>query len=271
MLKDVTFGQYLVGNSVVHRMDARAKLLLVVMYIVLLFVARTYAGLAAAMLLVPLMYILAKVPFRMLLRSLKPIIPLLIFTTVLNMLFTAGEHVLVSFWIIKITTEGLKFSALISLRIICLLGGTSLLTYTTSPIELTDGLERVMSPLAKLKFPAHELAMMMTIALRFIPTLIDETDKIMSAQKSRGAALDTGKIGARIRAMVPILVPLFVSAFRRADELAVAMECRCYHGGEGRTRLKTTHFHFRDYAAVLLFAAVMAGVFITNGLFASVL
>lgn len=270
MIKDITFGQYVVGDSVIHRMDARSKLIIVIMYIVLLFFAKTYVGLAAAALIVPVGYFLSRVPFRMALKSLKPILPLIIFTMVLNMFFTSGEHVLVEWWIIKITAEGISFAAFISARILCLLAGTSLLTYTTSPIELTDGLERLMSPLAKLKFPSHELAMMMTIALRFIPTLIDETDKIMSAQKSRGASLDTGSIGARAKAMVPILVPLFVSSFRRADELATAMECRCYHGGDGRTRLKTTRFHARDYAALLIVAALLAGIFVTNGILPSV-
>lgn len=270
MLKDITFGQYLVGDSVVHRLDARTKLLLVIMYIVMLFACRTAVGLAIAVLVLPVFYIAARVPFKMAIKSLKPILPLIIFTTVLNLVFTTGDKVLFSFWVITVTEEGLFFSVFIMLRIVSLLAGTSLLTYTTSPIELTDGIERITSPLAKLKFPSHELAMMMTIALRFIPTLIDETDKIMNAQKSRGAQLDTGKLGARIKAMIPILVPLLVSSFRRADELATAMECRCYHGGEGRTRLKTSRFHLRDLVAFVLMSLLIAAVFITNGLFTAV-
>ena len=264
MIRDVTFGQYIDRRSLAHQLDARTKLLLVILYIVMLFASKTAAGLAVSMLLVPLCYAVSRIPFRMALRSIKPIVPLLLFTSVLNVLFTAGETVLVQFWRITITREGLVFALLISLRILCLLAGTSLLTYTTSPIELTDGIERAAKPLQRIGFPAHELAMMMTIALRFIPTLIDETDKIMSAQKARGAAFDTGNLVQRIRAMVPILVPLFVSSFRRADELAVARECRCYHGGEGRTRMKTTRMGGRDLAALLLAALLLAAVLVTN-------
>ncbi len=270
MLKDITFGQYLPGSSPVHRLDPRTKLVLTIAFIVMIFACKNLVGVALTIALCAVLYAVAKVPIRMIWRSIKPILPIVVFTSVLNLFFVSGE-VIFAWWIFKISREGLVFSAMISLRIICLLAGTSLLTYTTSPIELTDAVERLLSPLKVFKLPVHELAMMMTIALRFIPTLIEETDKIMSAQKSRGANLDTGKFKERVRALTPILVPLFISAFRRADELALAMECRCYRGGEGRTRLKQLHFHARDLIAALLFAAAFAGIFYINTIFPAVI
>ncbi|MEA5050141.1 MAG: energy-coupling factor transporter transmembrane component T [Oscillospiraceae bacterium] len=270
MLKDITLGQYLFGDSPVHKLDPRLKILLTIAYIVLLFTSRNLAGVAVAMVFCAAMFALAKVPLRMIWRSIRPILPIVIFTSVLNLFFVSGGTIF-EWWIFKISREGLYFSAMISLRIVALLAGTALLTYTTSPIELTDAIERLLSPLKVFKLPVHELAMMMTIALRFIPTLIEETDKIMSAQKSRGANLDTGTFRERVRALTPILVPLFISAFRRADELALAMECRCYRGGEGRTRLKQLHFHSRDLVALLVFAAVFAAVLYVNTLFPAVI
>ncbi len=256
MLKDITIGQYFPGNSAVHRMDPRVKLILTVAFVALLFIAKNPAalGIAAAMLF--FVYPLSKIPVRMIAKSLKPIIPIVLLTAVLNMLFITGETIF-EFWVIKISDKGATMAVLMIIRIICLIAGTSLLTYTTSPISLTDGIEQLFAPLNKIKVPVHEIAMMMTIALRFIPTLIEETDKIMSAQKARGADLESGGLMQRIRALIPILIPLFVSAFSRAIELALAMECRCYHGGEGRThlhRLKTTITDVYGVAFVLIFA-----------------
>ena len=236
MLKDITIGQYFPGKSVLHRLDPRMKILLTVGYIVMLFTVSNPLGLCVGILFLIFAYAISGIPPRMITKSLKPVIPIIIFTTVLNMFFVKGDP-LFDWWIFHISRQGLLTAVVMTIRIICLIAGTSLLTYTTSPITLTDGLERLMKPLKKVHFPVHELSMMMTIALRFIPTLIEETDKIMSAQKARGADLESGGIMQRARALVPILIPLFVSAFRRADELALAMECRCYRGFVGRTRM----------------------------------
>ena len=270
MLKDITFGQYLFQKSVIHSLDPCLKILLTIALIVMLFSTNNFIGVILTMLFVAVLFIIARVPVLMALRSIKPILPIVIFTSVLNLFFVSGETIF-SWWILNITKEGLYFSAMISLRIICLIAGSSLLTYTTSPIELTDAIESLLKPLRVFKLPVHELAMMMTIALRFIPTLIEETDKIMAAQKSRGANLDTGRFTERVRSLTPILVPLFISSFRRADELAMAMECRCYRGGEGRTRLKQLHFKWRDLIALVIFAAVFAAVVVTNSLFPAVI
>ncbi len=270
MLKDITFGQYLYGTSAIHRLDPRLKIVCTVLYIIMLFASNNFVGIGFAAALCAVLFAVARVPLKMALRSIKPIIPIVIFTSVLNMFFMGGEP-LVSFWIITITKQGVYFALILSLRIIALLAGSSLLTYTTSPIELTDGIERLLAPLSVFKLPVHELAMMMTIALRFIPTLIEETDKIMSAQKSRGADIDTGSFGSRIKALVPILVPLFISSFRRADELALAMECRCYRGGEGRTRLKTLKFQRIDLVAAILFLIALALVIASNYVFPAVI
>ena len=261
MLKDITLGQYFPGNTPVHRLDPRTKLLLVVVYIVALFLCKWFVsyGLMAAFLVA--VVVLSRIRPKALLKGLKPLLIIILFTAVLNLFFTDGE-VLVQWWVFRITKEGLKNAFFLVLRIMLLVMGTFLLTYTTSPIALTAGLESLLSPLKKLHFPVHELAMMMSIALRFIPTLIEETDKIISAQKARGADFDTGNIFRRAKALIPILVPLFVSAFRRADELATAMECRCYHGGQGRTKLKQLHFRTGDIVALLIGAAVLAGVIV---------
>ncbi len=240
MLRDITIGQHLPGHSPLHRLDPRLKLLLTIAFIIILFVGTNPLGIALSLLFLITCYALAKIPARMMWKSMKPILPIILFTAILNLLFIPGTPVF-QFWIIRITQEGIRYAILLAVRIVALILGASLLTYTTSPIVLTDAIERLLSPLAKLGFPAHELAMMMTIALRFVPTLIEETDKIMSAQKARGAELDTGSITQRVKALVPVLIPLFLSAFRRADELALAMECRCYRGGQGRTRLRRLH------------------------------
>ena len=248
MLRDITIGQHFPGNSLVHRFDPRLKLVLTVAYIVLLFAASNPLGLTLSILFLGVMYKVAKIPVKMIGKSLKPILPIVLFTAVLNLFFVSGEgDPLVHFWFLTIYAEGVRYAVLMAVRVMALIAGTSLLTYTTSPIVLTDAIEQLLKPLGKLHFPVHELAMMMSIALRFIPTLIEETDKIMNAQKARGAQLDTGKMTDRVKALVPVLIPLFISAFRRADELAMAMECRCYRGGTGRTRLKVLRCTRQDY------------------------
>ncbi|MBR5485919.1 MAG: energy-coupling factor transporter transmembrane protein EcfT [Oscillospiraceae bacterium] len=262
MLKDITLGQYFPGKSFIHKMDSRMKIIITMLYIIMLFTANNIVSLFGATALLFLFYIVAKIPVKMITKSLKPVMPIIVFTALLNMLFMGGEPIFeIDF--IKITELGILMAVLMCVRIVALIAGTSLLTYTTSPIALTDAIEALLKPLNKINVPVHELAMMMTIALRFIPTLIEETEKIMNAQKARGADMETGGLMQRARALVPILIPLFVSAFRRADELALAMECRCYRGGEGRTRMKQLKMSSRDGVAlvfmIVLFAAVLAG------------
>ena len=260
MLKDITLGQFFPGDTPIHKLDPRTKLLCVILYIVALFNAKgplTY-GIMIAVLAVCIL--VSRVEWRALTRGLKPVYFIVAFTAIMNMFFTSGTPV-ADVWLLRhITWEGVISAVQMVLRIVMLIMGTFLMTYTTSPIALTDGLEHLLSPLKKLRFPVHELAMMMSIALRFIPTLIEETDKIMSAQKARGADFESGNIFQRARALVPILVPLFISAFRRADELATAMECRCYHGGQGRTALHVLHFRPADLWVLAGFAALTAGV-----------
>ena len=263
MLRDITIGQHFPGNSLVHRFDPRLKLVLTVAYIVLLFAASNPLGLTLSILFLGVMYKVAKIPVKMIGKSLKPILPIVLFTAVLNLFFVSGEgDPLVHFWFLTIYAEGVRYAVLMAVRVMALIAGTSLLTYTTSPIVLTDAIEQLLKPFGKLHFPVHELAMMMSIALRFIPTLIEETDKIMNAQKARGAQLDTGKMTDRVKALVPVLIPLFISAFRRADELAMAMECRCYRGGTGRTRLKVLRCEKQDYidlaVCIACFAVILA-------------
>ena len=263
MLQDITIGQHFPGNSLVHRFDPRLKLVLTIAYIVLLFAASNPLGLTLSILFLGVMYKVAKIPVKMIGKSLKPILPIVLFTAVLNLFFVSGEgDPLVHFWFLSIYAEGVRYAVLMAVRVMALIAGTSLLTYTTSPIVLTDAIEQLLKPLGKLHFPVHELAMMMSIALRFIPTLIEETDKIMNAQKARGAQLDTGKMTDRVKALVPVLIPLFISAFRRADELAMAMECRCYRGGTGRTRLKVLRCEKQDYidlaVCIACFAVILA-------------
>ena len=264
-LKDITLGQYFPGNTVIHRLDPRTKLLFTVLYIVALFSAKggvTYAVLFAVLCA---SIAVSRIHPRNILRGMKPILFIIVLTAVLNIFYTPGDPI----WqwkFLKITVEGLWAAFFMVLRISFLITCTFMLTYTTSPIMLTDGLERLLGPLKKLRVPVHELSMMMSIALRFIPTLIEETDKIMSAQKARGADFDTGNLFQKAKALVPLLVPLFISAFRRADELATAMECRCYHGGEGRTRLRQLRFRGSDIAALLLGAALVAVVLLFRAL-----
>lgn len=264
MIKDITIGQYFPGDSVIHRLDSRVKLLLDILYLVILFTAQSYTGILVAMLFMVICYMLARIKLVMILKSIKPILPLMIVTGLLNMLFIKGEEPLFQWWIISVYPEGIRMALFMLMRVVALIVGMSLLTYTTSPIMLTDAIERLLSPLKKVRFPVHELSMMMTIALRFIPTLVEETDKIMSAQKARGAELDSGGLMKKAKSLIPILIPLFVSAFKRANELAVAMECRCYRGGDGRTRLKTLKTAPRDYAAAAVMLAVLGLVITVN-------
>ena len=264
MIKDITIGQYFPGKSPIHRMDSRVKLLLDLVYLVMLFTAQSFTGLLVGLFFMVMCYIIADIKLVMILKSVKPILPLMIFTAILNMLFITGEKPLFQWWIISIYPEGIRMSCFMLLRIVSLIVGMSLLTYTTSPIMLTDAIERLMSPLKKIRFPVHELSMMMTIALRFIPTLVEETDKIMSAQKARGAELDSGGFLKRAKSLVPIIIPLFVSAFKRANELATAMECRCYKGGEGRTRMRQLKIASRDIIAVLIMLTLFAGIIVLN-------
>lgn len=264
MIKDITIGQYFPGTSVVHKMDSRVKLLLDILYLVILFSSQTFTGILVCILFVVMCYSLSKIKLIMILKSIKPILPLMLFTGILNVLFITGKEPLFKWWIISIYPEGIRTTLFILLRIPALIIGMSLLTYTTSPIMLTDAIERLLSPLKKVRFPVHELSMMMTIALRFIPTLIEETDKIMSAQKARGAELDTGGLMKKAKSLVPVLIPLFVSAFKRANELATAMECRCYHGGEGRTRMRQLKTAPRDYVAIAVMFALFAGIIVLN-------
>ena len=259
MLKDITLGQYFPGDTVVHRLDPRTQIVLLIVYIVTLFQAVSWWSYALVAFVTVLAMILGHITPKNIFKGLKPMLFIIALTALLNVFYTKGTPV-VEGWII--TWEGIGRSAQMILRIVLLIAGTFLLTYTTSPIALTDGLEKLLNPLKKLKVPVHEMTLMLSMALRFIPTLIEETDKIMSAQKARGADFETGSLMQRAKALLPILVPLFVSAFRRADELAVAMESRCYHGGEGRTRMKQMKLQGIDYAAFALGALFLAAVIV---------
>ena len=264
MLTDITIGQYFPGNSLLHKMDPRAKLILTFAYIVAVFVPRNWAGLSLAVAFLVMSVWLSHLPLKLIFKSLKPILPLIVFTSIINIFYVRDGLVLVDWWIIHITLQGVVTAVFIAVRILCLIAGSSLLTYTTSPTALTDALERLMKPLKLLHVNVHELAMMMTIALRFIPTLIEETDKIMSSQKARGADMESGGLMQRIKALIPILIPLFVSSFRRAYELAMAMECRCYRGGDGRTRMKQLHLAGRDTACLVVMAVLVTALILLN-------
>lgn len=266
MLKDITFGQYYESNSLIHRIDPRTKLLMLIVMMVFLFIADNFLGIGLFALFFIAAAIISRIPIKMFLKNIKAIWMILAFTALLNLFYTAGGNVLLEFWIFKITTGGIYRALFMAIRIILLILLSSLLTYTTTPNDLTDGIESLLSPLRflGLKNAVHTLAMMMTIALRFIPTLVEETEKIMNAQKARGADLENGKLLDRIRALIPILIPLLLSAIRRAYELAEAMECRCYNGGEGRVRMKQLHFSVLDAVAGVLGIAVCAGIILFN-------
>ena len=266
MLKDLTLGQYFPGNTVAHRLDPRTKILLVTLYIIALFSAKGLLGYMVMAATLAVCVKISKVGFKSLVRGLKPLVVIIAFTGILNIFFTPAETYLLEWGILRISEKGIQNALFMVVRIMLLVMGTFLMTYTTSPIRLTDGLESLLGPLKRLRVPVHELAMMMAIALRFIPTLIEETDKIMSAQKARGADFESGNIFQKAKALVPILVPLFISAFRRADELATAMECRCYHGGEGRTKLHVLKYQRRDYVALAGGAVILALVVVLRRL-----
>ena len=251
MLREITIGQYYPSGSVIHRLDPRTKIIGTFIYIILLFFVKSFLGFAVAIVLLGTVIRISKVPLKFILRGLKAIFFLLLFTVVLNMFLTKGE-VLVQFWIFRITKQGLYQALFVGLRLILLIVGSSMMTLTTTPIELTDGIERLLRPLKKIHVPVHEIAMMMSIALRFIPILLEETDKIMRAQMARGADFESGNVIQRAKSLIPILVPLFLSAFRRAGELATAMEARCYRGDVGRTRMKELKYKKRDWIAFLL-------------------
>ena len=259
MLKDITLGQYFPGDTVIHRLDPRTKLILVVLYIIALFNAKGWGAYLLILAVTSICMVVSHISPRNIFKGLKPMLFIIALTALLNIFYTQGTPIREG-WII--TWEGIERAVKMMLRITLLIVGTFLLTYTTSPMELTDGLERLLKPLNRVKVPVHEITLMMSMALRFIPTLIEETDKIMSAQKARGADFETGNLIERAKALLPILVPLFVSAFRRADELAVAMESRCYHGGEGRTRMKQLRFCTRDFVALILGCVFMTVVFV---------
>lgn len=258
MLKDITLGQYFPGNSFLHRLDPRMKIIVSILYIAVIFLCKNFWSFGFIIIFTLFLILLSGIPVIIFIKGMKPLLFILLFTTVYNVFFYDGETLLFDLKIVEIYLEGIMYAILMAVRIICLLCGSSvILTYTTSPIMLTDGIEQLLAPLKAIKLPVHEFAMMMTIALRFIPTLIEETDKIMNAQKARGADFTTGGLVKRAKALLPVLIPLFISAFRRATDLAVAMECRCYRGGNGRTKMTRLKYRIDDF--------VFAGVMITAG------
>ena len=271
MIRDITIGQYYSGSSALHRLDPRMKLVVTFVSIVVIFLCRSFFALGLVALFTVIAAALSRVPAKMLLKSLKPILIILVFTAVLNIFYTKGGAVYFEWWKISVTEKGVNTAVFTAIRIIALVVLSSLLTYTTTPTMLTDALERVLSPLKVFKIKVHTLAMMMTLALRFIPTLIEEIDRIMNAQKARGADLESGGIVERARALVPIFIPLMVSSFRRAYELAFAMTCRCYSGGDGRTRMKQMRLAPRDLLALAVTVIMTAGVFVLNYYFEAVI
>ena len=265
-LKDITLGQYFPGNSLLHRFDPRSKILFTVLFIAAIFLCKGLVSYGITLLILLMMIGISKVQPRVFLKGMKPVVFIVVCTAILNLFYTSGT-VLWSWGILKITEEGIWKAGFMVLRILMLIACALLLTYTTSPILLTDGLEKLLRPLKKLNFPVHELSMMMSIALRFIPTLIQETDKIISAQKARGADFDSGNLIQKAKALIPILIPLFISSFRRAEELAIAMECRCYHGDEGRTSLRQLRYAGRDYGLIVFSIALCAGIMVLRVVF----
>ncbi len=269
MVRDVTLGQYFPGNGLIHRTDPRVKIVLLIAFIVLIFCTFNYYALSLTAAATLLVVLLSGVPIKMYLKSLKVIIFIVVLTSFLNLFYSGGEPIW-QWGFLKVTAEGINRAVFITVRIISLILATSALTFTTSPTDLTDALERLMKPLKVFHIKVHEIAMMMTIALRFIPTLLEETDKIMQAQKARGADMESGNMFKRVKALVPVLIPLFVSSFRRAYDLATAMECRCYQGGDGRTRMKILHMRKSDYTVTAFMILVTGGVILCNILFQTV-
>ena len=260
MIRDITIGQYYPADSILHRLDPRVKISCTLLYLISLFLFKSVLGYVIAGCFLAGVIWLSKVPVKFIVKGLKPVVMLLMITVIFNLFLTNEGDVLVKVWIFKITEGGLRTAVFMAIRLVFLIVGSTIMTLTTTPNALTDGIEKLLRPLNKIHVPVHEIAMMMSIALRFIPTLIEETDKIMSAQKARGADFETGSLMQRAKALVPLLVPLFVSAFRRADELATAMECRCYHGDEGRTKLNVLHYQTRDYLVLGYYAVLVAAV-----------
>ena len=269
MLRDITFGQYYESRSVIHKTDPRIKIILLILLIVFIFLAKNGFALGFAVVSVFSIMLITKIPLKLYFKNMKAILPVLTFTAVLNLFYGESGKVLLSFWKLQITTDGVSRAVFMATRIILLIFISSALTYTTTPNDLTDAIERLLSPLKfiGLKNAVHTLAMMMTIALRFIPTLIEEAEKIMNAQKARGADLENGKLTERVKALIPILIPLLISSVRRAYELAEAMECRCYNGGEGRTRMKQMHLKGRDFAVFGVALVICSGIIALNILF----
>jgi energy-coupling factor transport system permease protein len=271
MIKDITIGQYFPGESFIHRLDARAKLIVVFFALVEIFLCKNFLSLALIVLFAIVSVAISKISFKVVFKGMKMIYFIIVLTSVLQIFYNDSGTVLLEWWKLKITTGGIFTAVFMAIRIICLILVSSLLTYTTSPTTLTDGISRLLSPLNKIKVPVDTLAMMMTIALRFIPTLIEEIDKIMNAQKARGADLDSGNLVQRAKALVPIFIPLFVNSFRRAYELAFAMECRCYNGNNKRTRMKQMKFSWRDAVAFVIVALMLAGIILLNYFFGAVI
>lgn len=271
MIRDITLGQYYPAKSVIHQLDPRVKLVTTVIYIISLFVAKGIMGYAVATVFLAVVIRLSKVPFRYITKGLKAILMILMITVIFNLFLVDGDYELWRFGFLRITDQGLRTAFFMALRLIYLIIGSSVMTLTTTPNDLTDGLEKLLGPLKKIHVPVHEIAMMMSIALRFIPILLEETDKIMKAQMARGADFETGNLIQKAKAMVPLLVPLFISAFRRANDLAMAMEARCYHGGEGRTKMKPLHYESRDktaYAVVWGYLLLVIAVGYVGSLYA---
>lgn len=271
MISDITIGQYYKAESFIHKLDARAKIILTVLFIALIFLCKNFISLALTLVMVILSVLLSSVPIKMYIKSLKPIIPIVLFTAVLNMFYTGGENVVFSFKGITLTSEGIFTAIFLAARIVLLIIASSILTYTTVPTMLTDAIEKLLSPLKLFKVPVQSWAMMMTLALRFIPTLIEEIEKITNAQKSRGADFESGRLLQRIKAVIPIIIPLFVSSFRRASDLAYAMSCRCYTGADTRTRMKQMKMRIRDFVCIIIFITSIAGVILLNNLFGAVI
>ena len=261
MIRDITIGQYYPTESRIHRLDPRVKIVCTLLFLVSLFIQNSLLGYVIATLYLGVVIRLSKVPLKYIVKGLKPIVILLLFTVVMNLFLTQGGEVLVQFWVFTISENGLRSSVFMAVRLMYLVAGSSIMTFTTSPNGLTDGMEKLLHPLNRVGVPVHEVAMMMSIALRFIPILLEETDKIMKAQMARGADFESGNIIQRAKAMIPILVPLFVSAFRRANDLAMAMEARCYHGGEGRTKMKPLRYKSRDKMAYVLTLIYLVVIF----------
>lgn len=269
MVRDVTLGQFYPGNSIIHRLDPRSKILLLIGYLVIIFCTFNYLSLSLVTIFTLFYILISGVSLKTYLKSLKVIIVIVLITSILNLFYGTGEG-----WqlgIFTITINGINRAIFVTIRIVCLILASSCLTFTTSPTDLTDAIERLMKPIAKIHFPVHEIAMIMTLALRFVPTLLEETDKIMQAQKARGADMEAGNLVKRVKALIPILIPLFVSAFRRAEDVATAMECRCYHGGSGRTRMKIIHMSKRDAAAFAVVALMICGVIVCNAMLPAVM